>query len=99
MPQLFMRSSSVVSRVIAGETLIVPIRKGIGDLASIYSLNPSASNIWQTLAEPRSEEQILQNLEQQFNCPRPQLQHDMAVFLADMQAAGLIESKATGGST
>lgn len=32
----YIRSDSVVSRVIAGETLIVPVRKGVGDLASIY---------------------------------------------------------------
>ena len=40
----YVRASSVVSRVIAGETLIVPVRGGVGDLASIYSLNEVASS-------------------------------------------------------
>ena len=44
--QSYVRSESVVSRVIAGETLIIPVRKGVGDLASIYSLNEVASTIW-----------------------------------------------------
>ena len=47
----YVRSDSVVSRVIAGETLIVPIRRGVGDLASIYSLNEIATAIWSAIAE------------------------------------------------
>ena len=37
--QILVRSQAVVARVVAGETLIVPIRDKVGDLASIYSLN------------------------------------------------------------
>lgn len=97
MSQLYARSNSVVSRVIAGETLIVPIRSGIGDLASIYSLNTSASRIWQSIETPSSEEEIVERLEQEFACSRPQLQSDVAAFLAEMQTAGLIESRPIGG--
>ena len=42
--QIFTRSRSVVSRVVAGETLIVPVRGKVGDLASIYSFNGSGFN-------------------------------------------------------
>ena len=48
--ELYVRSDTVVSRVIAGEVLIVPISKGVGDLASIYSLNPVASAIWEAIS-------------------------------------------------
>ena len=98
MRQLFVRSNSVVSRVIAGETLIVPIRSGIGDLASIYSLNSSASKIWQSIEKPCSEEEILESMEQQFDCSRTQLTHDITVFLAEMQAAGLVDAEPIGGA-
>jgi len=47
--QLFTRSRSVVSRVVAGETLIVPVRGRVGDLASIYSFNATGSLIWRLL--------------------------------------------------
>ena len=98
MRQQVVRSNFVVSRVIAGETLIVPIRRGIGDLASIYSLNSSASRIWQSIEKPCSEDEILQSMEQQFDCPRTQLTQDIAIFLAEMQAAGLIDSSPGGGA-
>jgi hypothetical protein len=37
--QILIQSHSVVARVVGGETLIVPIRGKVGDLASIYRLN------------------------------------------------------------
>jgi hypothetical protein len=88
--QLYIRSDAVVSRLIAGETLIVPVRKGVGDLASIYSLNEVASSIWQAIAHPRGEDEIVQLIEQEFEGERQQVQHDVEVFLAEMSAAGLI---------
>jgi DNA-directed RNA polymerase delta subunit len=90
--QLYIRSDAVVSRVIAGETLIVPVRKGVGDLASIYSLNEVASSIWQTIARPCSKSEIVQTIEQHFQGERQQVEHDVEVFLTEMASAGLIST-------
>ena len=49
----------MVSRQIAGEVILVPIRKNVGDLESIYTLNDTAACAWalfdgqHTLAEIR----------------------------------------------
>lgn len=88
----FVRSDSVVSRVIAEETLIVPIRGGVGDLASIYSLNPVASVIWQVLAEPRSTEEVVSVVAGEFEANGAQLTADVESFLAEMQSAGLVRA-------
>jgi hypothetical protein len=90
--QLYIRSDAVVSRVIAGETLIVPVRKGVGDLASIYSLNEVGTSIWQSIAKPRSQHEIIQIVERDFEGERQQVQHDVEVFLAEMSAVGLIST-------
>jgi coenzyme PQQ synthesis protein D (PqqD) len=90
--QCYVRSDSVVSRVIAGETLIVPVRRGVGDLASIYSLNEVASSIWHTIAQPRSKNEIVQMLEQEFESQRGQVEQDVESFLAEMQSAGLVDA-------
>ena len=47
--EIFVRSRAVVARVVAGETLIVPVRAKVGDLASIYSFNGTGSLIWKLL--------------------------------------------------
>jgi hypothetical protein len=80
----------VVARVIAGETLIIPVRKGVGDLASIYSLNPVATSIWQSIAKPRSKEEIVQVLREEFDGEGEGVYRDVEDFLIEMQAAGLV---------
>ena len=86
----FVRSNSVVSRVIAGETLIVPVRRGVGDLASIYSLNPVATAIWQVLAEPRSTDEVVRVVADEFEAEAEKIVADVQSFLAEMQSAGLV---------
>jgi hypothetical protein len=88
--QRFVRSNSLVSRVIAGETLIVPVRRGVGDLASIYSLNEVASCIWEAIAQPRPRKEIVQLVEEQFEVDPMQAERDVEEFLAEMHSAGLI---------
>jgi Coenzyme PQQ synthesis protein D (PqqD) len=88
--QTYVRSESVVSRVIAGETLIIPVRKGVGDLASIYSLNEVASAIWQAVTAPRSTEEIAHAIQKEFAGEPRQIERDVRTFLHEMSSAGLI---------
>jgi hypothetical protein len=88
----YVRSNSVVSRVIAGETLIVPVRGGVGELASIYSLNEVASSIWNTIAQACSADKIVDRVEEEFAGERWQVEQDVRSFLAQMQSAGLVEA-------
>jgi hypothetical protein len=90
--QRYVRSTSVVSRVIAGETLIVPVRKGVGDLSSIYSLNPVASFIWDAIAQPCSQGKIVECIAEEFAGEAPQVEQDVKSFLAEMESSGLIEA-------
>ncbi len=92
----YVRSTSVVSRVIAEETLIVPIRRGVGDLSSIYSLNPTASAIWNALAEPRTKDEIVEVLAQQFDVPTGTVLSDVEAFLSEMSTAGLVDTAEVG---
>src|SRR5258708_33858940 len=92
----FVRSESGVSRVSDGETLIIPVRKGVGDLASIYGLNEVASVIWQTIVRPRSKEEIIHAVEQEFAGERQPIESDVEGFLEEMRSVGLINVSAAG---
>ena len=89
--QVFVRSQSVVSRRVAGETLIVPIRGKVGDLASIYSFNETGSLIWQTLETPKSLVELIELIEAEYSVDREQAESDATRFLNDMLAVGLVE--------
>ena len=91
----FTRSRSVVARVVAGETLIVPIRGKVGDLASIYSFNGTGTLVWKMLESPRTVEQLAVCVAQEYDVDPAQAEQDVASFVAEMKAVGLVEVSAT----
>jgi hypothetical protein len=92
----YVRSDSVVSRVIAGEMLIIPVRKGVGDLASIYSLNEVASFIWQMIELPRPKDEIVRYTEQNFAGRHDEIERDVEAFLVEMHSVGLVSAASVG---
>jgi hypothetical protein len=89
--QFFTRARSVVSRVIGGETLIVPLRGKVGDLASIYSFKGIGSLIWQLLDEPRALPELVDAVEREYGVRQELAQRDVTQFLDDMLSAGLVQ--------
>jgi hypothetical protein len=89
--RIFVRSQSVVSRRVSGETLIVPVRGKVGDLASIYSFNEVASLIWQWLEMPRDVSELVSAVEREYDVDPQQAQQDVSKFLNDMLSVGLVE--------
>src|ERR1700686_4629705 len=89
--RIFVRSKSVVSRRVSGETLIVPVRGKVGDLASIYSFNEAGSLIWQLLEIPRDVCELVAAVEREYDVDPQQAQQDVSKFLNDVLSVGLIE--------
>jgi Coenzyme PQQ synthesis protein D (PqqD) len=89
--QVFLRSRSVVSRRVAGETLIVPVRGKVGDLASIYSFNSTGSLIWDSLETPTGFAELVSIVEQEYAVNHEQAERDVKQFLHDMLAADLVQ--------
>jgi hypothetical protein len=89
--QLYVRSRSVVSRVIGGETLIVPVRGKVGDLASIYSFNGTGSLIWQSLESPKALADVIGVVADEYDVAREQAQEDAERFVKEMISLGLVD--------
>jgi hypothetical protein len=89
--QLFIRSRTVVSRSVAGETLIVPVRGKVGDLASIYSFNGTGSLIWQILDAPHTLTDLIDAVAHQYAVEQEQAQKDVTQFVDDLLSVGLVE--------
>jgi hypothetical protein len=89
--RIFVRSRSVVSRRVSGETLIVPVRGKVGDLASIYSFNDVGSLVWQLLEIPRDVSELVSAVEREYDVDPQQVEQDISKFLDDMLSVGLIE--------
>ena len=93
--QTFIRSQSVVSRVVAGETLIVPIRAKVGDLASIYSFNGTGSLIWKLLESAKTVTELAAAVAREYEVDPAQAERDVEEFVGEMKAVGLVEVPAS----
>ena len=91
--QIYTRSRSVVSRVVAGETLIVPVRGKVGDLASIYSFNGTGTLIWQLLDTPRTLAELIDAVEREYAVAPEKAQNDVKQFLNDMLSVELVAAR------
>jgi hypothetical protein len=93
--EILVRSQAVVARVVAGETLIIPVHDRVGDLASFYSLNSTGSLIWKLLGSPRTETQLAMSFAQEYEVEPEMARRDVADFLDEMMALGLVELSAS----
>lgn len=87
----YQRTDAFVARAIAGETVLVPIRRQIGDLESIYTLNGVATFIWERLAEPATVAEIARALEDAFAGDPAEIRSDLGIFLAELLDLGAIQ--------
>jgi hypothetical protein len=86
------RSSSIVSREIGGETVVVPICRGVGDLDSVYAFNALGTELWRLLAESRTEPELVRWVTQHYAVSEEQALADVQSFLADLREVGLVKA-------
>ena len=89
--ETLVRSQAVVARVVAGETLVVPIRGKVGDLASIYSFNVTGSLIWKLLESPRTVAELAKAVAQAYEVEPALAERDVTNFVSEMKSVGLVE--------
>jgi hypothetical protein len=92
---LLVRNSATVSRVIAGETLVVPICAGIGDMEAIYTFNEVGGELWHSLQQSQTEEDLVALVMQKFNVAAEVAEVDVRSFLGDLKQIGLVKQVAS----
>lgn len=85
------RSDAVVARVVAGETLVVPVRGKVGDLASIYSFNTTGSLIWKLLECPQTLSELSKSIAGHYEIELQTAEQDVRRFVDEMRSVGLVE--------
>jgi len=85
------RSGNVVSRVVADEAIVVPIRRGAAEMDSIFTFNDSGTALWNMVEANRSSTEMSEYLQREYGLSAEQAMADTQAFLADLAAAGLIE--------
>ena len=87
--ELYFRTNAVVTRYVAGETLVLPVSGDIGDLACFYSLNGTGTAIWEALKTPKSFKDLCDVIDSRYDIGREKTEEDVALFVRDICSLGL----------
>jgi hypothetical protein len=88
--KVFRKNESVVSRKIADEMLLVPVRGRLANMQRIFSLNPVAEYVWEQLDGERNLNDIRSGVLAHFDVKREQADIDIREFMEELVQAGLI---------
>jgi hypothetical protein len=95
---IYRKKENMVTRRIAGETLLVPIRSQVADMQNIFALTHStAEYIWQQLDGKQNLQHIHQGIMDNFQVENQQALSDLQEFISQLFGAGIIEEEAKAG--
>jgi hypothetical protein len=101
MPRLqhrYLKDTSTITRHIAGETILVPIRQNLGDMESIYVLNETATRAWELIDGQRSLDQVCDQIVAEFDVDPQIARQDMIELAGQLEIIGaLVLEEANNG--
>jgi hypothetical protein len=83
--KIYSKSDSIVSRKIADEFILVPIRQNVGDLESIYTLNETAARIWELIDGKMKVEEIKEKIVEEFEVAPEEAEKDIMEHLRQLE--------------
>ena len=89
--KVYKKSDSIVSRKIADEFILVPIRQNVGDLESISTLNEVAARIWELIDGKMKVREIKDKIVEEFEVTPQQAEKDLIEYLKQLKKIKAIE--------
>ncbi|MBN2549125.1 MAG: PqqD family protein [Anaerolineales bacterium] len=89
--QRYQKSPSIVSRKVAGEMILVPIRSNVGDLESIYTLNDTGASAWELFDGQRSLGQVCEAIAAEYEVELEQAQRDLLELAEQLVSVQALE--------
>jgi hypothetical protein len=85
-------SGRYVTRRIAGETIVVPIRAEAAQLDSVYVFNEVGARIWELIEGGEAEDALVATLATEFEVDAERARADLLSFVDVLRQAGLVEA-------
>lgn len=88
----FVRTPDAILREIAGETLLVPVRRmRLLDAETLYILDDVGACVWRRLAEPGTLDDLVAAVEEAYDVPpATDVRADLRALLDDLVGQGLV---------
>ena len=90
--EVYVREESAVTRRIAGETVIVPVRDDVADLDSIYTLNETGTFLWELLDGRHTVGELVEALVARFEVSPEVAGADVTRLIVSLREEGLLRA-------
>jgi hypothetical protein len=81
----YRKNPDVVAREIGDEFILVPIRRDVADLESIYTLSGTGGRIWELIDGQLTTLELRDRIVEEFDVEPEQAEADLVEFLSDLQ--------------
>ena len=90
MNRIFKRKDDVVTRNIAGETLLVPIKGELAGMEKLFAVEDVAAFIWEQFDGSNSLKTIHKKIMRHYDSTEEQARQDLLAFVDILRNAGLL---------
>lgn len=84
------KADGFVSRDIAGDTIVVPVRGGVGDLNAIFTLNAVGATIWKLIDGATPLERLASAVSAEYAVTADDAARDVREFVDLLTSKGLV---------
>ncbi|MDP1767958.1 MAG: PqqD family protein [Nitrospirota bacterium] len=91
---IYSKNPDYVQRDVAGECLLVPIRRTLTEANSIYVLNETGSALWHRIDGQRTAQDIVSDFCHEYEVAADQLAQDFTSLLDDLLSIQAVEEVA-----
>ncbi|WP_346863891.1 PqqD family protein [uncultured Draconibacterium sp.] len=89
--KIYKKDENIISRNIAGKTVLIPIQKTKENHQDIYHLNEVSSFIWELINNENSVWDLLKRVENEFSIDNKTAKIDLVDFLNDLESLKFIK--------
>ena len=82
--KIYTKSPDFVQREIAGECILIPVRRQLTDVNSLYVLNDTGAALWRRIDGKTPLQGITSDFLSEFEVTRAQLEKDVASLIEDL---------------
>ncbi len=93
MEKVYIKNPDFVQRDVAGECILVPIRRKLSDPPCIYVLNETAAALWQRIDGVRTVQDIVANFCEEYAVAPDQVMKDFATLLDDLLSINALQER------
>ena len=96
MDTIYSKNADFVQREVAGECILIPVRRQLTDVNSLYVLNETGAALWRRIDGKTPLQDIATDFLNEFDVTQAQIEKDVASLIEDLLSIHAIQEAGPG---